>query len=152
MQQVFDPAQFLDITVESPFEERIPLPIGEYTAMIGQISARSWQSKDGATTGVSWDIPLVVDVPPDVQQTCNCSPTLKITDSARLDINESGNGFDFGPGRNRVLKDYREATDTNKKGDKFGAKILQGKVIKIRIIHDLWEGRVREKVVGRTRA
>ena len=69
MQQVFDPAQFLDITVESPFEERIPLPIGEYTAMIGQISARSWQSKDGTKAGVAWDIPLVVDVPPDVQQT-----------------------------------------------------------------------------------
>lgn len=152
MQQVFDPAQFLDITVESPFEERIPLPIGEYTAMIGQITARSWQSKDGTKAGVAWDIPLVVDVPPDVQQTCKCSPTLKITDSAMLDINESGNGFDFGPGQNRVLKDYREATDTNKPGDKFGAKVLQGKVIKVRITHDLWEGRVREKIAGRTRA
>lgn len=152
MQQIFDPAQFLDITVESPFEERIPLPIGEYTAMIGQIGARSWQSKDGSKAGVAWDIPLVVDVPPDVQQTCNCSPTLKITDSAMLDINESGNGFDFGPGRNRVLKDYREATDTNKPGDKFGAKVLQGKVIKVRITHDLWEGRVREKIAGRTKA
>ena len=150
--QVFDPTQFLEVTIDSPFEDRIPLPIGEYTAMVGQIGARSWQSKDGPKSGVAWDIPLVVDVPPEVQQECNCGPTLKITDSAMLDINESGNGFDFGPGKNRVLKDYREATDTNKRGDKFGAKVLQGKVIKVRIAHDLWEGRIREKIAGRTKA
>ena len=82
----------------------------------------------------------------------NCGPTLKILDSAMLDINESGQGFDMGPGRNRMLKDYREATDTNRPGDKFGAKVLQGKVIKVKITHDLWEGRVREKIAGRARA
>ena len=113
MSQVFDPMLFLEVTVDSPFEDRIPLPVGEYTAMIGQIAARSWQSRDGTKSGVAWDIPLVIDVPSEVQRTCNCGPTLKITDSAMLDINESGNGFDMGPGRNRVLKDYREATDTN---------------------------------------
>lgn len=152
MTQVFDPNMFLDITVDSPFEDRIPLPIGEYTAMVGQIAARSWQSKDGTKSGVAWDIPLVIDVPSEVQQQCNCGPTLKITDSAMLDINESGQGFDMGPGRNRVLKDYREATDTNRPGDKFGAKVLQGKVIKVKITHDLWEGRVREKIAGRAKA
>ncbi len=152
MTQVFDPNMFLEITVDSPFEDRIPLPIGEYTAMVGQITARSWQSKDGTKSGVAWDIPLVVDVPPEVQQQCNCGPTLKIVDSAMLDINESGQGFDMGPGRNRILKDYREATDTNRPGDKFGAKVLQGKVIKVKITHDLWEGRVREKIAGRARA
>jgi len=150
--QVFDPTQFLDITVDSPFQERIPLPVGEYTAMIGQIGARSWQSKDGTKSGVAWDIPLVMDVPPEVQQECQCGPTVKITDSAMLDINESGNGFDFGPGKNRVLKQYREATDMNKPGDKFSARVLQGKVIKVRITHDLWEGVVREKIGGRTKA
>jgi hypothetical protein len=149
MSQVFDPTLFLEVTVDSPFEDRIPLPIGEYTAMIGQIAARSWQSRDGTKSGVAWDIPLVIDVPHEVQRTCNCGPTLKITDSAMLDINESGNGFDMGPGRNRVLKDYREATNTNRPGDKFGAKVLEGKVIKVKITHDLWEGKVREKITGR---
>ena len=46
-QQIFDPNMFLEITVDQPFEDRIPLPVGEYTAMVGQITARSWQSKDG---------------------------------------------------------------------------------------------------------
>ncbi len=152
MSQVFDPTLFLEVTVDSPFEDRIPLPIGEYTAMIGQIAARSWQSRDGTKSGVAWDIPLVIDVPAEVQRTCNCGPTLKITDSAMLDINESGNGFDMGPGKNRVLKDYREATDTNRPGDKFGAKVLEGKVIKVKIGHDVWEGKLREKIAGRLKA
>lgn len=152
MSQIFDPNQFLELTVDSPFEDRIPLPVGEYTAMVGQITARGWQSKDGTKSGVAWDIPLVIDVPSEVQQQCNCGPTLKINDSAMIDVNESGNGFDFGPGKNRVLKDYREATDTNKPGDKFGARMLQGKVIQVRLGHDMWEGRVREKITGRTRA
>jgi hypothetical protein len=77
--------------------------------------------------------------------------TMKLTDSAMIDLNEAGNGFDMGPGKNRVLKDYREATDTNRPGDKFGAKLLQGKIIKIRITHDLWEGRIREKITGRSK-
>lgn len=150
-QQIFDPNMFLDITVDQPFEDRIPLPVGEYTAMVGQITARSWQSKDGTKAGVAWDIPLVVDVPPEVQQQCACMATMKLTDSAMIDLNEAGNGFDMGPGKNRVLKDYREATDTNRPGDKFGAKLLQGKIVKIRISHDLWEGRIREKITGRSK-
>ena len=47
MSQVFDPTLFLEVTVDSPFEDRIPLPIGEYTAMIGQIAARSWAPSAG---------------------------------------------------------------------------------------------------------
>ena len=73
-QQIFDPNMFLDITVDQPFEDRIPLPVGEYTAMVGQITARSWQSKDGTKAGVAWDIPLVVDVPPEVQQSARAWP------------------------------------------------------------------------------
>lgn len=151
MSHVFDAEQFLNLTIDSPFIDRIPLPTGEYTAMIGTIKPRTWTNKDGTKSGVALDIPLVVDVPAEAQQTCGFGPTTQMTDSAMLDLVESG-GFDFGPGKNRVLKDYREATDLNRPGEKFGLTMLQGKVIRIKVTHDLYEGRPREKITGRTRA
>jgi len=151
MSNVFDAEQFLNLTIDSPFTDRIPLPTGEYTAMVGTIKPRTWTSKDGTKSGVALDIPLVVDVPAEAQQTCGFGPTTQITDSAMIDLVESG-GFDFGPGKNRVLKDYREATDLNRPGEKFGLTMLQGKVIRIKVTHDLYEGRPREKITGRSRA
>lgn len=150
MSHVFDAQQFLNITTDSPFTDRIPLPIGEYTALIGTVKPRTWVSKDGTKSGVALDIPLVVDVPMDTQQSCGLGPTTQLNDSAMIDLTESGMGFDFGPGKNRVLKDYREATDLNRPGEKFGLLMLQGKVIRIRITHDVYEGKPREKIAGRT--
>ena len=152
MSHAFDAEQFLNITIDSPFTDRIPLPVGEYTALIGTIKPRTWTSKDGTKSGVALDIPLVVDVPAEAQQSCGFGPTMQLTDSAMIDLVEGGMGFDFGPGKNRVLKDYREATDLNRPGEKFGLTMLQGKVIRIKVTHDVYEGKPREKITGRTRA
>ena len=149
MSHIFDAEQFLNITVDSPFTDRIPLPAGEYTAMIGTIKPRVWSNK--TSSGVAIDITLVVDVPAEAQQLCECRPTMILTDSTFLDLVEGGMGFDLGPGKNRVLKDYREATDLNRPGEKFGLTMLQGKVIRIKITHDVYEGKPREKITGRSR-
>ena len=149
MSHIFDAEQFLNITVDSPFTDRIPLPAGEYTAMIGTIKPRVWSNK--TSSGVALDITLVVDVPAEAQQLCECRPTMVLTDSTFLDLVEGGMGFDLGPGKNRVLKDYREATDLNRPGEKFGLTMLQGKVIRIKITHDVYEGKPREKITGRSR-
>lgn len=150
MSNTFDAEQFLNITVDSPFTDRIPLPGGEYIAIVGILKPRTWTSKDGTKSGIALDIPLVVDVPAEAQQSCGFGPTTQLTDSAIIDMAESGFGFDFGPGKNRVLKEYREATDLNRPGEKFGLLMLQGKVIRVRITHDVYEGKPREKIVGRT--
>lgn len=152
MSNTFDAEQFLNITVDSPFIDRIPLPVGDYTAIVGTIKPRTWVSKKDAKSGIALDIPLVVDVPAEAQQSCGFGPTTQLTDSAIIDLAESGAGFDFSPGKNRVLKEYREAIDLNKPGEKFSLPMLQGKVIRIRVTHDVYEGKPREKIVGRTRA
>ena len=149
MSHIFDAEQFLNITVDSPFTDRIPLPAGEYTAMIGTIKPRVWSNK--TNSGVAIDITLVVDVPAEAQQLCECRPTMILTDSTFLDLVEGGMGFDLGPGKNRVLKDYREATDLNRPGEKFGLTMLQGRIIRIKITHDVYEGKPREKITGRSR-
>jgi len=149
MSHIFDAEQFLNITVDSPFTDRIPLPAGEYTAMIGTIKPRVWSNK--TNSGVAIDITLVVDVPAEAQQLCECRPTMVLTDSTFLDLVEGGMGFDLGPGKNRVLKDYREATDLNRPGEKFGLTMLQGRIIRIKITHDVYEGKPREKITGRSR-
>ena len=52
-----------------------------------------------------------------------------------FDLSESGMGFDFGPGKNRVLKDYREPPTSIDL--KFGLTMPQGRSFRIKIAHDV---------------
>lgn len=144
---MFDPQAFYSMTIEDSFEDRIPLELGDYTAVIGEITPRAWSRKDGTGTGYAWDIPLIIDVPADMQVRCNCGPTMKITDSVIIDMTPN-NTMDNSPGKNSKLKSYRVATDTNKKGERFGMMTLQGKVVLVRIGHKIWNDRPIEEVKG----
>lgn len=145
----FDPATFLDATLTEPTEKRPPLPVGDYTAVIGAVTARTWQGKQDATkSGIAWDIPLTIDVPAEIQvQLKMDTSTLTLKDSVMLDLTENGT-IDNAPGKNRRLRAYREATDMNKPGDVFSARKMEGRVITVKISHDMWEGQPVEKVSG----
>lgn len=145
----FDPSSFLDATIDTPTEKRPPLPVGDYTATIGEIAVRPWQGKkDPTKSGIAYDIPLTIEVPADVQAALGISvSTLSLKDSIMLDLTDNGT-IDNSPGKNRRLRVYREAADLNKPGDVFSARKLTGVVIKVKIGHDLWEGQPIEKVEG----
>jgi hypothetical protein len=149
MASVFDPSAFLDATLTEPTKKRPPLPVGDYTAMIGEIKARTWTSKkDLSKSGVALDVPLVIDVPAEVQSSLGLTqPTITLTDSIMLDVTEGGT-IDNAPGRNRRLRLYREAADMNKPGDSFSFRAMQGKAIRVKLSHDLWEGEPVEKIDG----
>jgi len=145
----FNPDTFLDATMTEPTEKRPPLPVGDYTAVVGAITARAWQGKaDPTKSGIAWDIPLTLEVPAEIQAELKMDQsTLPLKDSIMLDLTENGT-IDNSPGKNRRLRAYREATDMNKPGDVFSARKMEGKVIKVKITHDLWEGQPIERVSG----
>lgn len=149
----FDPNAFLDATLDEPTEKRPPLPIGDYTATIGEVTARTWQGKQDPTkSGIAWDIPLTIEVPAAVQSQLGLSTsTIVIKDSIMLDLTENGT-IDNSPGKNRRLRTYREACDMNKPGDSFSARKMTGRLITVKIAHDLWEGQPVEKVSGVARS
>lgn len=145
----FNPESFLDANLTEPTEKRKPLPVGDYTAVVGTVTARTWQGRaDASKCGIAWDIPLTIDVPAEVQAELGMdNSTLNFKDSIMIDLTENGT-IDNGPGKNRRLRAYREATDMNKPGDVFSARKMEGKIVRVKIIHDMWEGQPIEKISG----
>jgi hypothetical protein len=150
---MFNPETFLDATLDTPTEKRPPLPAGEYVAVIGEVAARAWQGKkDPTKSGIAWDIPLSIEIPADVQAALKLTVSnLTMNDSIMLDLTESGT-IDNSPGRNRKLRMYRDAVDMNKPGDVFSARKLTGKIVRVKVSHDLYEGQPIERVDGVVRA
>lgn len=152
MTTTFDPAAFLDFTTTEESVKRPPLPIDDYTAVIGDLTTRSWVSpKDPTKSGIAIDVPLVIDVPGDLVESLGLrESTLTVKDSIMLDLTESGS-IDMGPGKNGRLRKYREATNNNKAGQPFNARMLSGQVVTVKIGHREYpegSGDLFEQVVG----
>lgn len=152
----FDPQAFLDATISEPNEKRPPLPTesgdagGWYTATIGEVKPNSGVIQNGERTGQPWLsmlVPLKIEVPPALQDALKLPPTVTITDRAFLDLTPAGT-IDNAPGRNRRQKQYREACDLNKPGDTFSWRQLQGRVVKVKVSHRVYEGEVQEDIEG----
>ena len=156
--QTFDPTAFLDLPVDAPLERRSPIPAQDYLAIIQEVNARQWQSKDKTNsdgspkTGIVYDVTLAVQVPPEVKAAANLSmDTLTMRDSIMLDLNDQG-GIDTAPGRNRALRAYREALDMNKPGEIFRAREMAGRLIRVRVKHEEYQGNIQERVDGVAKA
>ncbi len=150
---MFNPDTFLDATIEAPTEKRPPLPAGDYTAVIGEVKSRAWQGKkDPTRSGIAWDIPLTLEIPADVQTQLGLTqPTITLTDSIMLDLTDAGT-IDNSPGKNRGLRNYREALDMNKAGDVFSARKMTGQAVRVKVKHELYEDQIMERVGGVARA
>jgi len=153
MSSAFDPSVFLDAQVNEVNEKRPPLPVenpddenGLYLAVIGEIKADSGIVGKGDNAGKPWVsmvIPLRIQVPA-VIQALGLPPELTLTDRAFLDLTPQG-GLDNSKGKNRRQKDYRDATGTNVAGVPFAWRQLQGKVIKVKINHELYQDQIQER-------
>lgn len=149
----FDPASFLDATISEPSVKRPPLPVGDYTGVIGEVTARTWQGrKDPSKSGIAWDIPITLEIPADAQVALGLTVSnVTLKDSIMLDLTEQGS-IDNSPGRNTGLRRYREACDMNKPGDSFSARKMQGIVVKVKIDHEIYQDAPVERIAGVARA
>lgn len=136
MTSQFDPAAFLDFGTTEESVKRPPIPAGDYMGVIGDVAATQWASKtDPTKAGWKFDIPITLDLPQDVAESVGLTNTqLKVTDSVMLDLNDSG-AIDFSIGKNGKLRKYREATNNNKAGQFFSARMLSGQVVTVKITH-----------------
>lgn len=142
----FDPASYLDMPVDQAFTARPPLPVGEYLSTIKEIRPRQWASKDGSKSGLVFDVVHTIDVPQSVRDELGLTmPTLDLTHGVMIDLTESG-ALDFSPGRNRGLRLYRESLSMNEPGVAFRASEMAGKLVRVKISHDSWNGRLLEKI------
>lgn len=148
----FDPQAFLDVSMEEALEKREVLPVGDYTAVIGEVSARAWTGKkDPTKSGIAWDIPLTIDVPAELQASLGLASTLTLKDSIMLDLTDGGT-IDTGKGKNGRLRMYREALDMNKPGEGFSARKMQGQVLTVKISHEIYQDAPVERVQGVAKA
>ena len=147
---MFNPDQFLDMQVtESNSTEAIPVPVGEYTAVIGEVKCRSWQKKDdpsvsGLALDISWDI--------DDESVKELLGRTKVSvkQGAMLDLTESG-GLDMGKGRNVGLGRLREAVGLNAPGQPFSFSMLVGRMAKVKVEHRIDGDRIFAEVKAVTK-
>lgn len=148
----FDPQAFLDATIDTPNEKRPPLPVenpaspdGLYTAIIGEVKMNSGE-KDGKVW-LQAAVPLTIDVPGQLQDALHLRPQLTLTDRVFIDLTPQGT-IDGAPGANRRQRLYRDATNLNNPGDKFSWRMLQGKVVKVKVSHELYNDAIQERVAN----
>jgi len=154
MNSVFDPQTFLDAQVDEANEKRPPLPTenpedtnGHYMAVIGEIKTDSGTIGKGDKIGQPWIsmlIPLRLQIPASVQG-LGIPPELTLTDRAFLDLTASGS-LDNSKGKNRRQKEYRDATGTNVAGVPWSWRQLQGKMVKVKVVHELYNEQIQERV------
>ena len=150
----FDPNVFLDAQQNEVNEKRPPLPTenpedenGLYTAVIGEIKTDAGTIGKGDRVGQPWVsmlVPLRIQVPAAVQG-LGLPPELTLTDRAFLDLTPQG-GIDNAPGKNRQQRAYRDACDLNKPGEPFAWRMLTGRVVKVKINHELYQEAIQERV------
>ena len=149
----FDPNVFLDAQTTDVNEKRPNIPAenpedtnGMYLAVIGEIKTESGVIGKGEKTGQPWIsmiIPLKLQLPASVQA-LGLPNEFQLTDRAFLDLTPQG-GLDNAKGKNRRQKDYRDATGMNVKGTPFAWRMLQGRTVKVKVTHELYEGNIQER-------
>lgn len=152
----FDPQAFLDAQQNEVNEKRPTLPVENpdspdslFTAVIGEISTATGTIGKGDKQGQPWIsmiVPLRIQVPASLQAG-GIPPEITLTDRAFLDLTAQG-GIDNGKGKNRQQRAYREATGMNRPGEPFAWRMLQGKVVKVKISHELYNEQIQERVAA----
>lgn len=132
---MFSPEQFLDMqTTDSNDTVIIPVPPGEYIAVIKDIKLRPWQSKsDPSKAGMALDVQWSIDDEGVRAVTGRTEVTVK--QGVMLDIREDGQGLDMGKGKNIGLGRLREATNLNTKGQPFAVTMFPGRAARVKVEH-----------------
>lgn len=128
----FDPASLLEATVDSSNDTKIiPVPEGEYLAVIDNTKISQWQSKDGSSSGLRLDVEYLIDDAGAKEATGR--DKLTVRQGIMLDLTEDGQSLDMGKGKNVGLGRLREATGLNTPGQPFAMQMLPGRLVKVKV-------------------
>jgi hypothetical protein len=138
MASVFNPETFLNTSFDESFSTaRVPVPEGEYVAVIKEIKPRA--AKDKAVLDVIYGI----DDPEVAAVTGFDSP--QVRQSIFLDLTPTG-GLAIGEGKNIHLGKLREACGQNQKGKAWQPGMLVGQVVKVKVAHRTYEDEIQADV------
>ena len=142
---MFNPDQFLDMQIEGQNDTKIiPVPAGEYTAMIEEVKVRQWQGKaDPSKSGLTLDVQWSIDDPSVKELLGRDKVTVK--QGIMLDLTDAG-GLDMGKGRNIGLGRLREALDLNQPGRPFSFTMLTGRVARVSVSHRIADDNIFAEV------
>lgn len=149
MDGIFNPETFLDAAITEKLVKRPPVKVGVYTAIIGEPKIRTWQGKaDPSKSGLAIDVPLELQLPDDEAARVG-QAKVTLTGGGFLDALPNG-GLDMAPGKNRVLRSFYDATGLNQPGTT--PRMLQGRMVKVQVEHEIYEGEPVERVKGVAKA
>lgn len=131
---MFNPEQFLDQQfTEANDTKLIPVPVGEYTAIAGEVKCRQWQSKaDPSKSGLTLDITWEID--DSAVKELLGRDKVTVRQGIMLDLTDSGS-MDMGKGRNVGLGRLREALNLNQPGQAFSFSMIPGRLAKVAVTH-----------------
>lgn len=129
---VFDPEQFLNQKTEGALDTQlIPVPEGEWSAQIEEITPRVITDKNGeerALLNITWNV-MDQEV---AQQTSRDRNTVR--QAVFLDLKDDGS-LDMGKGKNVQLGQLREALGQNNPKKAWKPADMQGQMAKVRVSH-----------------
>jgi len=146
----FDPSQFLDATTTEAAVALPPLPVGDYIATIGEPKVRSWESKKEDAKvkgGYALDIPVTIDLTAysELSKLFGDTERYTVTAGLFLDTVPGTVNLDWGVGKNGQLRRWREALDMNRAGEPFSIRAMQGRQVRVKIKHEVYQGNVQTK-------
>lgn len=127
----FDPDLFLSATTtEANSTQAIPVPEGEFNAVVEDVSVR--QAKDSVILDIKWSVD-----DEGVRQATGL-PTPTVRQSVFLDVTPSG-GLDASKGKNVQLGRIREAMKQNTPGQPWAPAMLKGCVARVSVKHRTYQ-------------
>lgn len=128
----FDPDVFLGTETEDSTDTKIiPVPEGQYLAVVDKVQARKSTRDDGSEFYVL-DVTWAIDDPAVAEATGRDQNSVR--QSIFLDVNEN-NSLDMGTGKNVQLGRLREALGQNKSGKAWSPNHMQGQAAQVMVSH-----------------
>lgn len=148
----FDPSLYLDATTTQAATRRPPVPVGDYDAVISDLKVTPWVKKDDPTkSGMMLALTLNIDLTPYpaalevVNKDAEVPMTsIKLFENVFLDTTNTG--LDFSPGKNSRLRRYREALNMNQPGQAFSMRQMDGRMVKVKVKHEIYNGDTQERI------
>jgi hypothetical protein len=140
----FDPAVFLAAELtDANSTEYVPVPEGEYFAVVDKVEPSQWQSRDKAKSGIKITLDWAID-DAGVRELLG-RDKITVRQDVMLDTTESGS-IDMGKGKNVRLGQLREAVGKNVPGQSFRFGDFLGAYAKVRVEHRVDNGQIYAQI------
>jgi hypothetical protein len=143
--KMFDPNTFLDMTTTAANSTvYVPVPVGEYIAVVEKVTARTWVGKkDPTQSGIALD--LLWEIDDQAVRDLLQRPKVQVKQGVMLEMDDHGR-IASSPGKNVELGKLREAFGLNTPGEPFAPNMLAGRVAKVLVTHRIDNGTIFAEV------